>query len=166
VQVRDTKVKTTGNAPILCAVDFDVNSLAALDLARDLVRENGGTLYVLHVVSSVAALTAFAPLLLEGTRHFARIRLDEIARETLSEIDYRLLLRAGQPAEQIITTAAELSAKMVVLATRGRNSAPQGPLGSVAERVIRGAPCPVLTVGGVPDHESARSHTAGRSALS
>jgi hypothetical protein len=45
-------VTTTDKARILCPVDFDVNSLAALDLACNLTRHNDGTLYVLHVVPS------------------------------------------------------------------------------------------------------------------
>jgi nucleotide-binding universal stress UspA family protein len=150
-------MKTTEKARILCAVDFDVNSLAALDVARDLVRDNGGTLYVLHVMPSVASLLVLAPLLVERTRHFSRIRLEEVARESLSEVDYRLLLRTGHPAEQIIAAAAELNVKMVVLATHGRPSVPQVSLGSVAEQVIRGSPCPVLTIGRASDHESAHS---------
>jgi nucleotide-binding universal stress UspA family protein len=158
-------MKTTDKARILCAVDFDVNSLAALDLARDLVRDNGGTLYVLHVVPSVAPLLVLAPLLDERTRHFARIRLDEVARESLSEVDYRLLLRTGHPAEQIIAAAAELNAKMVVLATHGRPPVQQASLGSVAERVIRGSPCPVLTIGRASGHESAHSHTVASSGV-
>src|SRR2546429_5598851 len=93
-----TKMKTTEKARILCAVDFDVNSLAALDFARDLVRDNGGTLYVLHVVPSVTSLLVLTSLQVERTRHFARIRLDEVARESLGEVDYRLLLRTGHPA--------------------------------------------------------------------
>src|SRR5215472_7342223 len=99
---------------ILCALDFEVNSLLALDLARDLVRDNHGTLYVLHVLPSIAPRLLLAPLL-ERTRHFARLRLDEVVREALSKVDYRLLLRTGNPAEQIIDAAAELNAKMVVL---------------------------------------------------
>jgi nucleotide-binding universal stress UspA family protein len=158
-------MKTTDKARILCAVDFDVNSLAALDLARDLVRDNGGTLFVLHVVPSVAPLLVLAPLLDERTRHFARIRLDEVARESLSEVDYRLLLRTGHPAEQIIAAAAELNAKMVVLATHGRPAVQQVSLGSVAERVIRGSPCPVLTIGRASGHESAHSHTVASSGV-
>jgi nucleotide-binding universal stress UspA family protein len=158
-------MKTTDKARILCAVDFDVNSLAALDLACDLVRDNGGTLYVLHVVPSVAPLLVLAPLLDERTRHFARIRLDEVARESLSEVDYRLLLRTGHPAEQIIAAAAELNAKMVVLATHGRPAVQLASLGSVAERVIRGSPCPVLTIGRASGHESAHSHTVASSGV-
>jgi len=162
-QLRRTKMKTTDQARILCAVDFDVNSLAALDLARDLIRDNGGTLYVLHVVPSVAPLLVLAPLLIERTRHFARIRLDEVARESLSEVDYRLILRTGDPAGQIIAAAAELNVKMVVLATHGRPAAPHVSLGSVAEGVIRGSPCPVLTIGGASGHEFAHSHTVASS---
>jgi len=152
-------MKTTEKARILCAVDFDVNSLAALDLARDLVLDNGGMLYVLHVLPSVVVLPVLAPFLVERVRNSARIRLDELARESLSEVNYRLLLRTGHPADQIITAAAELNAKMVVMATHRGVAVPQVSLGSVAERVICGCPCPVVTIGGASGHECTRSHT-------
>jgi nucleotide-binding universal stress UspA family protein len=141
LQVRDVE-----EARILCPVDFDVNSLAALDLARDLVCYNGATLYLLHVVPS-AVPHLVAPLLVELTRHFARIRLDEFAREALREVDYRLLLRKGDAADQIIAAAADLDAKMIILALHAHNGVPQMSLGTVAERVIRESPCPVVTIG-------------------
>jgi nucleotide-binding universal stress UspA family protein len=76
-----------------------------------------------------------------------------------------VLLRTGHPAEQIIAAAAELNAKMVVLATHGRPAVQQVSLGSVAERVIRGSPCPVLTIGRASGHESAHSHTVASSGV-
>lgn len=150
-------MKTMEKLRILCAVDFDANSLAALDVARDLVRDSGGTLYVLHVVPSVASFLVLAQLLVGHTRHFARIRLEEVARGSLSEVDYRLLLKTGYPADQIIAAAAELNAQMIVLATHGCPAVPQVSLGSVAEQVIRGSPCPVLTIGRASGHEPAHS---------
>src|ERR1700730_2606529 len=147
---------------IVCAVDFDVNSLAALDLARDLVRDNGGTLYLLHVVPS-AVPHLVAPLLVELTRHFARIRLDEIARGALSEVDYRLLLRTGVPADQIIAAAAEIHAKMVVLPLHAHDGVPQVSLGSIAERVIWESPCPVVTIGRAAGLKSTHSHMVASS---
>ncbi|MGH9773214.1 MAG: universal stress protein [Candidatus Acidiferrales bacterium] len=152
-------MKTTQRVRVLCPIDFDVNSLAALDLARDLVRENGGTLYVLHVVRPPNPVVIPAPMLLERASHFARIRLDEVALESLGDIDHRLLLRAGRPAQQIINAIREFDAHMVVMATHGRSGVPRFFLGSVAESVIRESPCPVLTNRGVAKIRSERGET-------
>jgi len=151
-------MKPDEKARILCAIDFDPCSLAALDFARDLARDLGGTLYVLHVIPSLASFFVLAPLLVEHTRHFAKIRLEEIARESLSQVEYRLVLRKGHPADQIIRVAAEFNAKMVVLATHGRASASQVSLGSIAERVIRESSCPVVTISRASVHETTYSH--------
>ena len=148
---------------ILCAIDFDVPSLAALDLARDLLRYNNGKLYLLHVVPP-AVPHLVAPLLVELTRHFIRIRLEGVARESLGEVGYRLLLRTGDPADQIIAAASEIHAKLVVLALHSHDAVPPVRLGSVAERVIREAPCPVVTISRASDLESVYTRMAGGSA--
>jgi nucleotide-binding universal stress UspA family protein len=147
---------------ILCPIAFDANSLAALDLAGDLVRENNGTLYVLHVVPPGSSLVVAASLLFERARHFARIELEEIARESLSGIDHQLLVRSGCPADGIIAAARAVQAHIIVIATHGRAGAPRCFLGSVAEKVIRGAPCPVLTVRGASACESSHSRAAAK----
>jgi len=148
LQLARMKMNMTENVRILCPIDFDVNSLAALDLARELVCDYGGTLYVLHVVPAVTPLPVLAPLLVERARHFARIRLEEIARESLSETDYRLIIRLGHPADQIMAAARELTPRMIVIATRGHAAGSRSSLGGVAERVICACPCPVLTTVG------------------
>jgi universal stress protein A len=158
-QQRGQEMQATQMTRILCPIDFDVNSLAALDLARDLVRQNGGKLYLLHVVSSPNPLISSAPLLLERVGHFARIQLDEVARESLGDVDHHLLLRTGRPAEEIIAAATDLEVHMVVMATRGRTSMSRF-LGSVTESVIRESPCPVLTIGGVSKYDSGHSSIA------
>src|SRR5689334_13694864 len=58
-----TQMKDAPQRRVLCPIEFDVNSLAALDLARDLVREANGALYVLHVVSPPSPLAISASLL-------------------------------------------------------------------------------------------------------
>jgi universal stress protein A len=149
-------------ARILCPVDFDMSSLAALDLAHATVRDNGGTLYVLHVVPSIALLaTSVIPSLVQRTSHFyfAHARLAEIARESLYDVDHHLLLRTGSPAEQILDAATELEAQMVVMATHGRKGPSRLFLGSVAEAVIHRSPCPVLTIGETAKYESGRSRS-------
>jgi universal stress protein A len=160
-------VTTTDKARILCPVDFDVNSVAALDLARDLARRNDAMLYVLHVVPSceLAGATAtkrrtpefnegaIAPIvtarsLVERTCHFyfAQLRFDELARQSLGDVTHRLLLRTGKPADQILDVANELKVRVVVMATNSRIGESRLCLGGVAENVIRECPCPLLTV--------------------
>ncbi|HJU12163.1 MAG TPA: universal stress protein, partial [Candidatus Binataceae bacterium] len=119
---------------ILCPIEFDVNSLAALDMARDMIRERNGSLFVLHVVPPTSPFIISAPLLSERARHFARIELEEIARESLSDVDHHLLVKTGRPADEIIATANELKPQMVVMATHGRTGAPRFFLGSVTEK--------------------------------
>src|SRR5215469_6020771 len=97
-------MKTTRQiTKILCAIDFDVNSLAALDMARDLAREHEATLYVLHVVAGPVLISV--PSLADRNRHYAGIRLEEIAHESLRNVEHRLIFKTGEPAEEIIKTA-------------------------------------------------------------
>jgi nucleotide-binding universal stress UspA family protein len=175
-QVRDSD-NTRDSGRILCPIDFDANSLAALDLARDLARLNGGTLYVLHIVRlseraaaarqngapegngrSIAPLVTSARSLVERTRqfYFAQLRFDELVRAPLGDVKYRLLLRSGNPAQQILDVAGELNAQMLVMATNCRTRGSQPILGSVAETVIRESPCPVLTVRNPSKFEAGR----------
>jgi nucleotide-binding universal stress UspA family protein len=156
------KMKEIGKRRVLCPIAFDANSLAALDLARDLVREKNGTLYVLHVVPPGSSLVVAASLLFERARHFARIELEEIARESLSGIDHQLLVRSGCPADGIIAAARAVQAHVIVIATHSRAGAPRYFLGSVAEKVIRAASCPVLTVRGASAYESSDSRAAAK----
>jgi nucleotide-binding universal stress UspA family protein len=124
--VKETNMKTTRKIKtILCPIYFDVNSLAALDMARNLARENGATLYVLHVVIPPHPLLISAPFLSDREHHYAGIRLDEIARESLRDVDHRVVLRSGDPAEQIIKTAVDVEADLVIMATHGRTGVPR-----------------------------------------
>jgi nucleotide-binding universal stress UspA family protein len=151
-------MKTRQEMRVLCAIDFDVNSLAALDFARDLVCNIEGELYVLHVIPTTAPFVTSAPLV-NRTHNFAQIRLNEIARQSLSDIDHQLLVRTGGPAKEIIATATELDTYMVVIATHGCGGLSGLLLGSVAEAVIREAPCPVLIIRGTSRRESAHRVT-------
>lgn len=56
------------------------------------------------------------------------------------------IMRTGNAAHEIIAAAADLKTDLIVMATHGRTGVPHLFLGSVAERVVREAPCPVLTV--------------------
>lgn len=146
-------MSTLQKTKIVCPIDFDANSLVALDLARAIVREHAGTLYLLHVVSVPDPLVISAPFMIENAEEYARIQLDEIARDSLNDVQHHIILKMGRPAQQIIEFATEVGADLIVIATRGRTGASRFVLGSVAEKVVREAPCPVLTTRGRPVSE-------------
>ncbi|SRR5579871_307047 len=135
---------------ILCPVSFDANSNAALDLARELARSRGGVIHLLHVVP--APPMAGAPIALEPfaqTEHDARIKLQDLARRHLEgKVKYEVMARSGDPGKVVIAVARQIGADSIVMATHGRTGIGHLILGSVAERVVREAPCPVLTMRG------------------
>ena len=132
---------------ILCPIDFDANSIAALDAARDLAVDQNGTVCVLYLVR--LALAGFPKQLhpYPMTEQAARARLQDIAREHLEgKVRYEILTRTGDPASVILSAVEELAVDSVVMATHGRAGLDHLFLGSVAERVVRESPRPVLTI--------------------
>ena len=79
---------------ILCPVDFDDNSMQALDTAANLARESNGTVFVLHVVPIIIEPTGMPVYvdLYKGQEETARAKLLEIAHKRLGEIKYELLI--------------------------------------------------------------------------
>lgn len=137
---------------ILCPIDFDDNSLAALDSARDLALESDATLYLVNVVFQPLATPGFPleprPVISEEP---SRLALEKLARERLhGKVRYELLVRIGKPAELINQAAEELDVDLIVMATHGRSGVGHLFLGSVAEHVVRTAKCPVLTIRAAP----------------
>jgi nucleotide-binding universal stress UspA family protein len=137
---------------ILCAVDFSDHSLEAAKQAAGLARAVGAELYVLHVYQSgqytgppdTGAVTGKTA---EHHRVHAREMLEKCCGELQSPgLRIHPRLTEGVPYEQIVKSAAEVGAGMVVLGRRGRTTFARILLGSVAERVVRLADCPVLTV--------------------
>lgn len=134
-------------AKILCPVDFDDNSLAALEFGADLARRNSGHLVVLHVVRTEFLPTRKADLDFvlvqeKGARHW----LNEIARERLGAVPYELVSRSGRPDAVILHAAQEFDVDSIVLATHTRTTVPHAFHGSVAESVIRQSRWPVVLV--------------------
>jgi universal stress protein A len=137
---------------ILCPVDFDDNSMQALDTAADLARENNGTVFVLHVVPIIVPPTGM-PIyvdLYKGQEETARTKLTEIAHKRLAGLKYEVLTHVGEPAGAILNAEKKTSADLIVMATHGRRGFKRFFLGSIAELVLRESTCPVLTVRSTP----------------
>lgn len=137
---------------ILCPLDFEENSMLALDTAADLARGNDGTVLVMHVVPMVVPPTGMPVYvdLYRGQEDTARQQLEAVARKRLVGIKHELLTNVGEPAGVILQFAAKSGADLIVMATHGRRGFSRFFLGSIAELVVRESPCPVLTVRSPP----------------
>ena len=138
---------------ILTPIDFDENSLAALEYAAAFARQPGATLYLLHVVEldPLHLQKEIAPMTKNewAAEGIAKERLHKIAQERLGNtIRYEILVRVGEAAPVILEIAEHVEAQVIVMATHGRTGLSHFFLGSVAERVVREAFCPVLTIPG------------------
>jgi universal stress protein A len=131
----------------LCPVDFD-HSLDALDFAIRLAQQYDVKLCVLNV----APIPIGAAELTSGLEEpfwetTAKSRLELIAKQKLvNTVGYELITRSGDAAAGIVTAAAEEHVDLIVMSTHGRSGLSHFFLGSVAERVVREATCPVLTI--------------------
>jgi universal stress protein A len=134
---------------ILCPIDFDANSPAALEFAGNLAQETGARIYVLHVVPwTVAAVPIDASEVLAELKQAATVRLRQLVEEKLHKrVPNEIIVTvATNPGNEVVRIAKELKADIVIMATHGRKGLSHLVLGSVAERVVRESPCPVLTL--------------------
>src|SRR5271154_2883585 len=133
---------------ILCPVDFDDNSMKALDTAANLARENNGTVFVLHVVPMIIAPTGMPVYvdLYKGQEETARAKLLEIAHKRLAGHKYEILIHTGEPAGTVLNVGKTTNADVIIMATHGRRGFKRFFLGSIAELVLRESTCPVMTV--------------------
>jgi acetoin utilization protein AcuB len=136
---------------ILSPVDFDENSLAALDAAVQLARQSGARIFVLHVVAKTIAPgePGTSPALLDkclAEERAAQDRLRRLVRDRMLDVPYEILTRTGDPAIAIVDVEEELAADVVVIATHSGRRGLHPFTGSVAEKVVRESTCPVLTI--------------------
>jgi nucleotide-binding universal stress UspA family protein len=141
---------------ILHATDFSTASRKAFAQAVDLARKDRARLWIAHVLISVGPIGVdgyATPRMYEemeaAIRKSASRRLERlVARARKSGARCEGMLVLGLPSDEILRVARRYRADLIVLGTHGRSGAARFFLGSVASRVVAGAPCPVLTVRG------------------
>ena len=165
----DTKLFT----PILVPVDFSPYSVQALERAADVAERFGSSLILLHVIAAQAGVQAVAQRLgasavvpetpedageqpevsdeevetaIGQHREQAYAALQAFIPPRVAQHPCELRVVFGRPFERIVETAVKEKADLIVLGTHGRTGLARVAMGSVAERVVRLAPCPVLTV--------------------
>jgi nucleotide-binding universal stress UspA family protein len=133
------------------ATDFSPCSEKALHHALAIARDAGSTFYLVHVVSSLGfALagpgTAAAAVELAG-RDARELAQKLVQDGSLAGVPHEVVVRQGQPWEELERVVRQYHADLVVIGTHGRTGLRKLALGSVAEDIFRHASCPVLTVG-------------------
>jgi len=143
---------------ILVATDFSEASDAALAYGRTLASHFGAALQVVHVVENIVLRNVTADGFV-GVLPEVQLEVEAEARKQLDEElsggepqASGLVLTSNVLADAIVSHAAAAGVDLIVIGTHGRKGVSRLLLGSVAERVVRMAPCPVLTVHH-PEHE-------------
>jgi universal stress protein A len=135
---------------ILCPVDFDDNSMAALAQARRLAIDMGATIHLLHVLPILPMLADHGVNVGdEAAEKQAQSQLKDLVRRRLTrtpaEIHTHIAFVSEVP-KAILAFARDLNADLIVMATHGRTGVKHLFFGSVTEAVVRNAVCPVLTL--------------------
>lgn len=143
---------------ILFPTDFSEGSFHALPYAVDLTRTYNAKLYILHIIYDIAKATdshiphMSADELYKELNEWAIKEIDTCCIEeirSLPEVEKKIV--KGIPYEEIIKFASDNEIDMIVMGTYGRVGFQRFIFGSTVEKVVRRAPCPVLTVR-VPEH--------------
>jgi nucleotide-binding universal stress UspA family protein len=168
-------------SPILVPVDFSPYSMRALERAGELAERFDAMMVVLHVIDSEVGVQALASHLeksliapevddsdavadisdddiktvLDYQREEAYQALQAFLPPRLANCPLELRVLFGRPFERIVETAVKEEVALIVMGTHGRTGLAHITLGSIAERVVRLAPCAVLTVKApTPESES------------
>jgi nucleotide-binding universal stress UspA family protein len=143
---------------IVCPTDFSEPSYEALKAANELALHFSAELVLVHVVAPVpvyptpvtpeaSSSAGFVASYQQEMEVYAKKSLDEVVRERIpKEITSKTRVSLGDAANEIVGTAADEKADLIVIATHGLTGWRRFMFGSVAEKVVRVAQCPVLTI--------------------
>ncbi|MBX3415163.1 MAG: universal stress protein [Pirellulales bacterium] len=132
---------------ILFPTDFSTSSDAGLQHATVLARESGATLLIVHVEEPPLAYGGGEMYYgVPNPDHAAIAEMLKAVVPTSPEVHYEHRLVVGEPAAEIVQLAEKEGVDLIVMGTHGRTGLKRMLMGSVAEAVVRHAPCPVFTL--------------------
>jgi nucleotide-binding universal stress UspA family protein len=140
---------------VLCPVDFSDNARHALDYAESLAASHGAEVRLVHIIQADVLAMATDPMLpefdsrvLEDYSQACTRQLEEWTQQSKERcgLDVDSEARTGSAFIEVITAARAWEADLIVMGTHGRSGIAHMMMGSVAEKVVRKAPCPVLVV--------------------
>ena len=140
---------------VLCPVDFSDGCRHGIDVAVALARSTGGRLTAIHVLQPVPAMVPFTDPLSHPPGLWTAEDIESVRKDVLTlvagegagrGVPVEALCVEGNPAREILRSADAVPADLIVMGTHGRSGFMRLLLGSVTEKVLRHASCPVLTV--------------------
>jgi nucleotide-binding universal stress UspA family protein len=134
---------------ILYATDFSPASEAALPYVRGLSKQYGATVHAVHVRLPAAYPVVgpeMMPQVIEAAEEQAKLEVQQL-HEMLASVPHDVSVNEGDLWPTITYMVQQKNIDLIVIGTRGRTGMGRALLGSVAEEILRRAPCPVLTVG-------------------
>ncbi|MCF8142339.1 MAG: universal stress protein [Deltaproteobacteria bacterium] len=140
---------------ILCPTDFSDPSFEALEVATELALHFSSELIVIHVVAPIPVIAteyrspaAFNVQEYQKVMEASSMKVleEQIGKRIPERVSTRRILSSGDPADQIVNTAENENVDVIVIATRGQTGLKRLVFGSVAEKVVRLARRPVLSI--------------------
>jgi nucleotide-binding universal stress UspA family protein len=141
---------------ILVPIDFSKHSLKALDYAVEFGKTFAAELHVLFVIEPMAyatpadfyaGMTTQLSSLITEQRRSATTQLNAVEKRLAKKgVRVKTVLRSGIVYQEILEAAGKSRADLIIHATHGRTGLSHLLMGSVAERIVRSATCPVLTI--------------------
>lgn len=145
--LKDNRMNWLPRRTVVIPIDFSDDSFASLEAAREM-SQDPSSLHVLHVLP---ILEAADPGIIWHTiddesrrRHAKAALLEELKKRQWDDMNVEVLI--GDPGHEIVNYAEELNAGLIVVASHGQGAIRRLLLGSVADRVVRLANCPVLVL--------------------
>jgi universal stress protein A len=137
---------------IMCATDFSDSSDEALQSAAEMAVYMNAEIFIVHMVPKVHGIPPDPLYTFEGPEEYAQLLKADAERQMKEIIEQRVpkdvksqaIIRQEEAAEGILQVAEEIDADVIVIATHGRTGWRHFVFGSIAEKVIREAHCPVL----------------------
>lgn len=137
---------------ILCAVDFSDYSSVVADYAKTVAKCSGAKILCLYVAPSMSQYVGFhvPPSSIENfvgeIVTGAEDTMNDFINTNFGDLDTEGRVVTGYPAEEVLEAASDENVDMIVMGTHGRKGIDRILFGSVAEKVVKTAKCPVLTV--------------------
>ncbi len=140
---------------ILAPTDFSEHSSHAIPYAAGMAQQFGGKLILLHVVSSETLMSiskAHVPphpvdqVYEDLAQQIREQYTTHVPPQTRKAVETEILVLPGVPFQEILRAAALKAVDLIVMATHGRTGLSHALMGSVTEKVVRKAPCPVLSI--------------------
>ncbi len=136
---------------ILVPIDMSVFSVTALQYAQDIAEHFGAEIVVVHIAEGDEP----AALISKNEKNVTEEEINRRMRSAVAHLlldhnvvtqSLRIEIRHGAPAQEIVAAAKDLRSDLIVMCTHGRSGVSHILMGSVAEKVVRNASCPVLTL--------------------